>query len=82
MSERPCRAPMTDGEREILFQVQQLQSKWIDLVHMCIDHMGTQRHRIEELAQTVRDLTREVQELRQQIGHDNQGSLFDRRDSL
>ena len=82
MSEQPRREPMTNGEREILFQMQQLQAKWVDLVHMCINHMGTQRFRIDELCQNVQDLTKEVQELRQQISHNNQGSLFDRRDSL
>jgi hypothetical protein len=82
MSEQPRREPMTNGEREILFQMQQLQAKWFDLVHMCINHMGTQRFRIDELSQNVQDLTKEVLELRQQISHTKQGSLFDRRDSL
>jgi cell division protein FtsB len=70
MSEQARREPMTDGEREILFQMQQLQSKWIDLVHMCINHMGTQRFRIDELCQHVQDLTQQVQELRQQLAKD------------
>jgi hypothetical protein len=26
---------MTNGEREIVFQMQQLQSKWIDAVQIC-----------------------------------------------
>ena len=30
MSEKPRRQPITDGEREILFQIQQLQAKWFD----------------------------------------------------
>lgn len=70
MSEQARREPMTDAEREILFQMQQLQSKWIDLVHMCINHMGTQRFRIDELCQNVQDLTQQVQELRQQLAKD------------
>jgi hypothetical protein len=70
MSEKAPRQPMTNGEREILFQMQQLQSKWIDLVDMCINHMGTQRIRIDKLCQNVQDLTNEVQELRQQITKD------------
>jgi hypothetical protein len=52
------------------------------LIPLCINHMGTQRFRIDELCQNVQDLTKEVQELRQQVGHNNQGSLFDRGDSL
>ncbi len=70
MSEQPRREPMTDGEREILFQMQRLQSKWIDLVHMCINHMGTQCFRIDERCQHVQDLTQQVQELRQQLAKD------------
>jgi hypothetical protein len=71
MSEQaPRREPMTNGEREILFQMQQLQAKWVDLVHMCINHMGTQRFRIDELCQNVQDLTKEVQELKQQLTKD------------
>ena len=35
MSEKPARQPMTDGEREILFQIQQLQAKWFDTIEMC-----------------------------------------------
>jgi hypothetical protein len=30
MSEQAPRQPLTGGEREILFQIQQLQAKWID----------------------------------------------------
>ena len=41
MSEQAPRQPMTDGERELLFQMQQLQAKWVDLVHMCMNHMGS-----------------------------------------
>jgi hypothetical protein len=61
---------MTDGEREILFQMQQMQAKWLDLVHMCINHMGTQRFRIDDLCQNVQDLTKEVQKLREQLKRD------------
>jgi hypothetical protein len=61
---------MTDGEREILFQMQQLQAKWMDLVHMCINRMGTQQFRIDKLCQNVQDLTKEVQELKQQLAKD------------
>ena len=70
MSEQAPRQPMTDGEREILFQMQQMQAKWLDLVHMCINHMGTQRFRIDDLCQNVQDLTKEVQELREQLKRD------------
>lgn len=70
MSEKAPRQPMTDGEREILFQMQQLQAKWVDLVHMCINHSGNLRFRIDELCQNVEDLTKEVQELKQQIARD------------
>jgi hypothetical protein len=70
MSEKAPRQPITDGEREILFQMQQLQAKWMDLVHMCINHRGTQRFRIDELCQNVQDLTKAVQELKQQLTKD------------
>jgi hypothetical protein len=82
MSEQRRREPLTNGEREILFQIQQLQAKWIDIVQMCLHREVHHRQRIEELAQNVRDLTQQVQELRQQISYGNQGSLFDRSDSL
>ena len=70
MSEQPRREPMTNGEREILFQMQKLQAKWIDLVQMCIHREANHRHRIEELSQNVRELTQQVQELRQQLQKD------------
>jgi hypothetical protein len=70
VSEKAPRDPMTNGEREILFQMQQLQAKWVDLVHMCIKHMATQSFRIDELCQNVQDLTKEVQELKQQLTKD------------
>jgi predicted nucleic acid-binding Zn-ribbon protein len=70
MSEQPARQPMTNGEREILFQMQKLFAKWLDTVHMCLDREANHRQRIEELAQNVRDLTREVQELKQQLAKD------------
>jgi hypothetical protein len=70
VSEKAPRDPMTNGEREILFQMQQLQAKWVDLVHMCINHMATQSFRIDELCQNVQDLTKEVQELKQQLTKD------------
>ena len=54
MSEKPARQPMTDGEREILFQMQQMQAKYFDLVHMCINQVGNLRLRIDELCQEVR----------------------------
>jgi hypothetical protein len=39
-------------------------------LHMCINYMGTQRFRIDELCQNVQDLTQQVQELRQQLAKD------------
>jgi hypothetical protein len=70
MSEKAARQPMTDGEREILFQMQQLQAKWIDLVHQCLRHLGDYRKRINELCQKVENLTQEVQEMKQQLTKD------------
>jgi hypothetical protein len=70
MSEKAARQPMTDGEREILFQIQQLQAKWIDTIEMCFHREVYHRQRTEELAQNVRDLTKEVQELKQQLTKD------------
>jgi hypothetical protein len=70
MSEQAARQPMTNGEREILFQMQKLFAKWLDTMHMCLDREANHRQRIEELAQNVRDLTREVQELKQQLAKD------------
>jgi hypothetical protein len=37
MAESPPRQPMTDGEREILFQMQKLQAKWMDTKTGCFD---------------------------------------------
>jgi uncharacterized coiled-coil DUF342 family protein len=70
MNEQAPRQPMTDGEREILFQMQQMQAKYFDLVHMCINQVGNLRFRIDELCQNVQELTKEVEELKQQIGKD------------
>ena len=70
MGEKPRRQPMTDGEREILFQIQQLQAKWIDTIEMCSHREVRHRQRIEELAKNVRELTQEVQQLKQQLAKD------------
>jgi hypothetical protein len=70
MNEQAARQPMTNGEREILFQMQKLQAKWIDIVHMCLDREANHRLRIEELAQNVQDLKQEIQELKQQLAKD------------
>jgi len=70
MSEQAPRQPMTDRERETLFQMQQLQAKWVDLMPMCINHMGAQRFRIDELCRNVQNLTKGVQELKQQLAKD------------
>jgi hypothetical protein len=70
MSEQAPRQPMTGGEREILFQIQQLQAKWIDTVQMCLQSEVYRRQRIEELSKDVRELTQEVQELKQQLAKD------------
>jgi hypothetical protein len=61
MSEKPARQPMTDGEREILFQVQQLQAKWFDTLEMCSNREYSHLQRVQELAQSVRSLTSEMQ---------------------
>jgi hypothetical protein len=61
MSEWAPRQPMTGGEREILFQIQQLQANQREAYH---------RQRIEELSKNVRELTQEVQELKQQLAKD------------
>ncbi len=45
---------MTDGEREILFQMQQLQMKWANTVEMCLAHMLKQREAMEGLHQDTR----------------------------
>jgi hypothetical protein len=70
MSEKAARQPMTNGEREILFQMQKLQAKWIDLVHMCLHREANYRQRIEELSNSVQELTQEVQELHRQLAKD------------
>jgi len=61
MSEQAPRQPMTGGEREILFQIQQLQANQREAYH---------RQRIEELSKNVRELTQEVQELKQLLAKD------------
>ena len=70
MSEQARRQPMTNGEREILFQMEKLQAKWIDLVQMCLHREANHRQRIDELCQNVQDLTKEVQEPKQQLAKD------------
>jgi septal ring factor EnvC (AmiA/AmiB activator) len=70
MSEKAARQPMTNWEREILFQMQKLFAKWLDTVHMCLDREANHRQRIEELAQNVQDLKQEIQELKQQLAKD------------
>lgn len=70
MGEKPARQPMTGGEREILFQIQKLQAKWIDIVQMCLSRESYHRQRIEELSKNVSELTQEVQELKQQLTKD------------
>jgi hypothetical protein len=78
VSEKAPRQPMTDGEREILFQIQQMQAKWVDTLQMVLYREVNHRQRIEELAQNIRELTEEVQEpkqreamegLRQEVQH-------------
>jgi hypothetical protein len=46
MSEQAPRQPITGGEREILFQIQQLQAKWIDTIQMCLQREASHRQRI------------------------------------
>jgi hypothetical protein len=53
MSEKPARQPMTDGEREILFQIQQLQAKWFDTIEQCFRRELNHRESIQELTQQV-----------------------------
>ena len=53
MSEKPARQPMTDGEREILFQIQQLQAKWFDTIEQCFRRELNHTERIHELEQQV-----------------------------
>jgi hypothetical protein len=55
MSEKPARQPMTDGEREILFQIQQLQAKWFDTIEMCFKREFNRYERIEEVRQEAKD---------------------------
>jgi hypothetical protein len=70
VDEKAPREPMTNGEHEILFQIHQLQAKWIDTVQMCLQREVNHRQRIEELSKNVRELTQEVQELKQQLTKD------------
>jgi hypothetical protein len=53
MADKPPRQPMTDGEREILFQIQQLQAKWINTLQMALHREVKHREAIEGLRQEV-----------------------------
>jgi hypothetical protein len=62
MSEKAARQPMTDGEREILFQIQQLQAKWIDTIEMCFQREFYHRERLVELREEVQQSTAQAQQ--------------------
>jgi hypothetical protein len=62
MSEKAARQPMTDGEREILFQIQQLQAKWFDTIEMCFQREFNRYERIEEVRQEAKDFAAKTQE--------------------
>jgi peptidoglycan hydrolase CwlO-like protein len=70
MSERPVRQPMTNGEREILWQIEKLFARWMDTVSMGLHREANHRQRIEELTQNVKELKQEIQELKQLIAKD------------
>jgi hypothetical protein len=61
MSEKPARQPMTDGEREILFQIQQLQAKWLDTMEMFSQREFTRYERMEQVRQEGKDLAAKAQ---------------------
>jgi len=61
MAEKPPRQPMTDGEREILFQIQQLQAKWFDTIEMCFQRELTRYERVEQVRQEAKDFAVKAQ---------------------
>ncbi len=61
MSEKVARQPMTDGEREILFQIQQLQAKWFDTVEMCFQRESNRYERVEQVRQEAKDFAATAQ---------------------
>jgi polyhydroxyalkanoate synthesis regulator phasin len=66
---------VTDKDRKILFEIRQLEAKWADIVKVCLSHIQMQR-------ETMEALRREIGEMKEQIATLQQGSLFERRDSL
>ena len=70
MSERPAQQLMTGGEREVLFQIQQLQAKWIDTIEMCFHRELNHRERIEELREEGQHSAAQAQQaiLSQMVG--------------
>lgn len=61
MGEQAPRQPMTDGEREILFQIQQLQAKWFDTIEMCFQRELTRYERVEQVRQEAKDFAAKTQ---------------------
>jgi hypothetical protein len=62
MSEKPARQPMTDGEREILFQIQQLQAKWFDTIEMCFQRELKNVERLADLREEFQHSTAQAQQ--------------------
>jgi hypothetical protein len=55
MSERPVRQPMTNGEREILWQIEKLFARWLDTVSMGLQTASEHCLRLCGMKPTVLD---------------------------
>ena len=70
MSEQERHEPMTQGEQAILSQMQQFRDECLEAVTLCRAELVREVRQIMSLTKVVSDLTREVQELREQLTKD------------
>jgi hypothetical protein len=75
MSDGPDPWQLTRGELALQYEIRLLAAQGRKTMEKCLAYMERQNAVIEELS-------KEVKELREQLSRFQQGSLFDRRDSL
>jgi hypothetical protein len=70
MSEQAPQQPMTQGEQAILSQMQHFRDECLHAVTLCRAEILAQVRQMMGLTKALSDLTREVQELREQLMKD------------
>jgi hypothetical protein len=70
MSEQAPQEAITPGEQAILSQMQRFRDECIEAVTLCRAELLREVRQIMSLTKVVSDLTREVQELREQLMKD------------